>query len=298
MSSKCVHRATTLATAALAGLALLGSPGVAAAQECDPVPEGSNEAKLLRHYAATFAFAAIEQPQRVPAGLVTLTLEGAQIPGPDQATMTTSCPARTQPLATSLARWYARPRLAVGLPWGFHAEGAWVPPVAFRDARTNLLHGALAWTARLGTLAGSGVRLQLRVHGTMGDVRGPISCPASALRPDPAAPCYGRTVSQDRFHPGTVGAEALVGVDASGYAYYFGTGATSVAPELRVDFTSLAGVREGTVVRAPRAWQYPLLFGGSLRFTDDLALLGQYYVVPGALSLLRIGAAWRPAARF
>lgn len=289
---------TALAAAVIAVGTLLGSPSRAVGQGCDPVPAGSNEAKLLEHYAGTFAFAAIEQPQRVPSGLVTLTLEGAQIPGPDRELSLTRCPPRTQALATQLARWFVRPRVAVGLPFGFHAEGAWLPPAGLGEARTNLIQGAVAWTGRLGTLAGNGVRLQLRAHGTIGDIRGPITCPASALRPDAAAPCYGRTVSQDRFRPGATGAEALLGVDAMGYAYYAGVGATSVDAALRVDFTSQAGVRDQSVVRAPRTRLYPLLFGGSLRFTDDLALLGQYYVVPGRLSLLRLGAAWRPAATF
>lgn len=290
--------APALAAAALAGASVAAVPARAAAQGCDPVPAGSNDAKLLGHYAATLSFAALEQPQRVPSGLVTITVEGAQVPGPDRAITVTQCPPRNQPLATQLARWYLRPRLAVGLPFGFHLEGAWMPPVGVGEARPNLIQGALGWTGRLGTLAGNGVRLQLRGHGTIGDVRGPISCPASALRPDAASRCFGRTVSQDRFHPGAVGAEAVLGVDASGYAYYLGVGATSVDAALRVDFTSQNGVRDQTVVRAPRAWLSPLLFGGSLRFTDDLALLGQYYVIPGRLSLLRLGVSWRPVATF
>lgn len=287
-----------LAAMAAAAAAFAAAPARAGAQPCDPVPGGSTEAVLLRHYSASFAFAAIEQPQRVPGGLVTITLESSQIPGLDRSleTATTTCPARDQPLATELARWYVRPRIAVGLPFGLHLEGAWMPPVAVGDARTDLLHGALAWTGRLGTLAGSGVRLQLRGHATVGNVRAPISCPPSALRPDPGAACYGRSVSRDRFHPGASGAEVLLGVDASGYAYYLGVGATSLAPELRVDFTAQDGRRDRTVVRAARTWQYPVLFGGSLRFTDSFALLGQYAVVPGDLSILRLGIAWRPVA--
>jgi hypothetical protein len=179
-----------------------------------------------------------------------------------------------------------------------HVEGTYLPSVTVGGATPNLMQGALAWTGRLGTFAGNGLRVQVRGHATRGWVRGAITCDASALRPaDPLAPCFGSRPSQDRYRPNMQGVEALVAVDGPGYGYYVGSGYTSLDPVLQVDFTTGTGFRDTSRVVAPQLGQVPLLFGGTLRFTETLSLLGQYYIVLDQTSLFRFALAWRPFGR-
>ncbi|MDX2183300.1 MAG: hypothetical protein SFW08_04870 [Gemmatimonadaceae bacterium] len=261
---------------------------------CDRLPASSNEAKMLEFFAAPLAFGVIDQPQRQPTGLTTLVLELSQVPEAPSALRTTQCFTADKSQNANLSSLLPRPRLIVALPWGMQVEAAYLPPVTVGDATPNIVQGALAWTGRAGTLAGNPVRLQVRGHLTRGDVRGPVTCPRSALRNDPLAACYGTAPSKDRYRPNVTGAEAIVGVDAAGYGYFIGAGVNSLNPWLQVDFTNGAGFRDTSRVIAPRMTQFPVIFGGTLRFTDQLALLGQYYVVPGVSSLFRVSLALRP----
>jgi hypothetical protein len=287
------------ALARAAGAVLVAAPVFASALRaqsypCDALPASSNEAKLLGFFSVPLAFGVIDQPQRQPTGLTTLVLEVSQVPEAPPSMQTTQCFAANKPQNSNLASLLPRPRLIVALPWGMQAEAAYLPPVTVGDATPNIVQGALAWTGRAGALAGNPVRLQLRVHATRGDVRGPVTCPRSALRNDPLAACYGTAPSKDRYRPNVTGGEAILGVDAAGYGYFIGAGVNSLNPWLQVDFTNGSGFRDTSRVIAPRMLQYPVIFGGTLRFTDQLALLGQYYVVPGVTSLFRVSLALRP----
>ncbi|MFN9213522.1 MAG: hypothetical protein ACK6DK_02955 [Gemmatimonadota bacterium] len=297
-------RASALALAATLAATLVAAgamPSAAAAQptySCNPLPAGVNETKLLGFFAVPLAFSAIEQPQRVPTGLTTIVLELANVPEADRAIRRTQCFAANKEQNANLSAYLPRPRILVGLPYGMQLEGTWLPPVTVGDATPNLVQGALSWTGRLGTFAGNGLRLQLRAHATRGWVRGAITCNAQSLRPaDSLAPCFGSVPSRDRYSPDMTGGEVLLAVDGPGYGYYVGSGYTSLDPSLRVDFTNGRGNRDTSRVTAPRLGQVPLLFGGSLRFTQTLSLLGQYYIVLDQTSLFRVGVGWRPFGR-
>lgn len=278
--------------------ALVGSRVAAQSYSCNPLPQDANETKLLGFFAVPLAFGALEQPQRVPAGMTTIMVEVANVPSADAALRRTQCFAGDKEQNANLASLLPRPRLVIGLPWGMHVEGTYLPPVQVGNATPNLVQGALAWTGRLGTFAGNGLRVQLRGHATRGWVRGPITCNAESLRPaDPFAPCYGTRPSQDRYRPNMQGIEALVAVDGPGYGYYVGSGYTSLDPVLQVDFTTGTGFRDTSRVVAPRLGQIPLLIGGTLRFTESVSLLGQYYIVFDQTSLFRVAMAWRPFGR-
>lgn len=286
------------ASAALLLSALSAAAGAQTSYSCNPLPADANETKLLGFFAVPLAFSAMEQPQRVPTGMTTLLLEVSNVPTADQAIRRTQCFAQDKEQNANLASLLPRPRLIIGLPWGIHVEGTYLPPVTVGGATPNLVQGALAWTGRLGTFAGNGLRLQLRGHATRGWVRGAITCDDAALRPsDPLAPCYGTRPSQDRYRPNMLGVEGLVAVDGPGYGYYVGSGYTMLDPVLQVDFTTGTGFRDTSRVVAPRLGQVPLLVGGTLRFTETLSLLGQYYIVFDQTSLFRFALAWRPFGR-
>lgn len=290
-----IARSHLVGAALLAGVLPVPAALAQTAYSCNPLPASANETKLLGFFAVPLAFSALEQPQRVPSGLTTVVLEVANVPSADRDIRRTQCFAADKEQNANLSSYLPRPRLIVGLPWGLHVEGTYLPPVTVGDATPNLVQGALAWTGRLGTFAGNGLRVQLRGHATRGWVRGPITCPASALRPaDPLAPCYGTSPSQDRYRPNMTGVEALIAIDGPGYGYYIGSGYTSLDPRLDVDFTTGTGFRDTSKVVAPRIGQVPLLVGGTLRFTDSIALLGQYYIVFDRTSLFRFGIGWRP----
>lgn len=282
------------AVAVLAATTICSSALRAQGYSCEALPASSNEAKLLEFFAAPLAFSVIDQPQRQPAGLTTLVLELSQVPEAPSALRRTQCFTADKPQNSNLASLLPRPRLIVALPWGMQVEAAYLPPVTVGDATPHIVQGALAWTGRAGTLAGNPMRLQLRGHITRGDVRGPVTCPRSALRNDPLSACYGTAPSKDRYRPNVTGGEAILGVDAAGYGYFIGAGVSSLNPWLQVDFTNGAGFRDTSRVVAPRMTQFPVIFGGTLRFTDQLALLGQYYVVPGVSSLFRVSLTLRP----
>lgn len=278
-------------------VALALAPAAATAQSaysCNPLPSGAAEASLMEYAAIPLAFGALEQPARVPTGMVTVLFELSQVPEAAATQLVTQCYDRDKTQNANLASLLPRPRLIVGLPFGLHAEGTVLPPVTVGDATPRLWQVALAHTSRLGLFAGNSLRLQLRGHLTGGSVEGPITCPASSLRPDPTAPCFGTEVSRDRFRPGIGGAEALLAVDGPGYGYYVGTGVNALAPSLQVNFTNGAGFTDTSRVVASRMTHVPLLLGGTLRFTDSFALLGQYYIVPGTTSLFRVAIGWRP----
>lgn len=286
------------AIAATLSCVLVASRAAAQAYSCNPLPKDANESKLLGFFAVPLAFGALEQPQRVPTGMTTIMLEVANVPTADPGIRSTQCFAPNKEQNANLASLLPRPRIVIGLPWGLHVEGTYLPPVQVGNATPNMVQGALAWTGRLGTFAGNGLRLQLRGHATRGWVRGAITCSADALRPaDAFAPCYGPRPSQDRYRPNMQGVEALIAVDGPGYGYYVGSGYTSLDPVLQVDFTTGTGFRDTSRVVAPRLGQVPLLVGGTLRFTERVALVGQYYIVLDQTSLFRVALAWRPFGR-
>ncbi len=284
-----MRRLAAIGTAAVA----LAASRAAAQGPCASVSAASPEGQLLAWYTAPLAFSALEQPARLSEGVVQVVLETTQVPRATDAQRTISCRPSAGPVASNLSEAFVRPRIIVGLPAGFAAEVAWIPMVDMGNARPNLVSGALSYTMRAGSFAGNALRLQGRVHATRGWVEGAVTCPPSALRPDAGAACYGFVPSRDRYHPETDGGELLLAVDVPGYGFYVGGGANTFAPVLTSNFLDGAGVRDTTRVAGPRQWQYPLLFGGSLRFTDAIALLGQFTVVPNRTSFLRVGASVR-----
>src|SRR4051812_21338848 len=212
------HVAAAL-TAALGTIAF----GAAEAQ-CRP-PASSHEARLLAFYEAPALFSMGSAPERLAAGAVSIGGEAVPVPSPDAAlTHPTFCYQYTTN-NTKLAPLFARPRIIVGLPAGFAVEGSYVPPISAASARVTIGSLAVSRTQSISLGRGS-VLLQLRAHGTLGRIHGPMTCPRTSLQLDaPAAPCYGTAPSHDSYDPKSLGIEAAAGTHLGPLDLYAGGGA-------------------------------------------------------------------------
>src|SRR5262249_26224790 len=144
---------------------------------------------------------------------------------------------------TKLAPVFGRPRLTLGLPAGFVVEGSYLPSVSVAAAQASLASLALSRSQEL-PIGAIPLDLQLRAHGTMGRIRGAITCPRGSLQlDDAAAPCYGRDPSRDTFQPNAFGVEAALGVGRANdrFAAYVGGGTSWLQPQFRAGFTDAQG---------------------------------------------------------
>jgi hypothetical protein len=278
--------------------ALCAASAASAAAQCVP-PANSNEAKLLAFYEAPIVFGTADAPMRLSGGSVTLTGELVGVPAPSsKAQQVNFCYPATRD-ATHLSPLFPRLRLAVGLPFGFAIEGSYLPPVTVDRAQPNLGSLALSYTRPLvappANVSGVAVLLQLRAHATMGSVKGPITCPASALQlTDEGAPCFGSTPSKDTFYPTSEGGEATLGVTAPGgrVTVFAGGGYTFLSPHFRVGFTDAHGVTDRTLVEIDL--QRAAVFGGvDVRILRALDAAAEVYSVPADLTTWRLTARYR-----
>jgi hypothetical protein len=276
-------------------LFLLGLVGVAATAnaQCRP-PANTHEARLLAFYEAPLVFSFLSAPKALPAGAVTLGAEAGNVPSPNAELRQPEYCYQPHSENTTLAPAYGRPRVTFGLPAGFALETSYLPPVPVGGATPNLASAALARPVDF-ALGGRVLTVALRAHGTLGTIRGSITCPASALQTvDASAPCYGARPSRDTFYPRMFGAEGAVATrDRAGrLSLYAGGGITSLNPRFRVGFTDLHGNLDASDVEVELT--RASVFGGfALRATDALELSGQVYSVPQDVTTLRIAVDYR-----
>ena len=213
--------------------------------QCRP-PRGSNEARLLALYSVPIVFSADPSSLSLPSGVWKLSGEAAYVPTAPAALQHTSYCYAARGQNTGLTSLFGRPRLAVGLPRGFGLEISYLPPITVANATPDLGSAAF-WFTR-----GVSSRLQLtaRVHGTIGVVKGPITCSRSALQlTDPASPCYGTNPSIDEFRPNMAGAEfvaSTIPTTSSRFGFFGGLGVNELYPRFRVGFTNQLGVVDHT----------------------------------------------------
>ena len=278
-----------VATAVAAALGTIAF-GAADAQ-CRP-PASSHEARLLAFYEAPVLFSMGSAPERLAAGAVSIGGEAIPVPSPDPVLTHPSFCYQYTTNNTKLAPLFGRPRIVVGLPAGFAVEGSYVPPVSVSNARVTIGSLALARTQSIPLGRGT-IRLQLRAHGTLGRIHGPITCPRASLQLDaPAAPCYGTTPSRDSYDPRSLGVEAAAATRLGRLDAFVGGGANRLDPRFRAGFTDAFGNVDNTTVDV--ALVRGVAFGGAtLHLPHDLAVSGQLYVVPADVSTVRFGVAYR-----
>ncbi|HEY9448808.1 MAG TPA: hypothetical protein VIQ60_03610 [Gemmatimonadaceae bacterium] len=271
-------------------LALVAWPAIVSAQ-CRP-PSNTNEAKLLAFYSAPIEFSPAGAPEVLAPGSVTIGAEVVPIPRPDAAIEQTSFCYEGKRENTRLAPVFGRPRIAVGLPVGFALEASFVPPVKMWDAEPLLASMAISNARVLPFAPGrSRLTLLLRAQGTVGRVRGPITCPSSGLQTgDPNSPCFGSEPSRDTFHPymfGSDGALSLATTDGK-WSVYAGGGVSWLRPRFQVGFTDGVGTTDSTRISVDLT--RGALFGGvSARVWRVMRLSAQVYSVPADATVWRFG---------
>jgi len=276
-------------------LLLLGVVGIAATAnaQCRP-PANTHEARLLAFYEAPLVFSFLSAPRSVPAGAVTLGAEAGNVPSPNAELRRPEYCYQPHSENTTLTPAYGRPRVTFGLPAGLALETSYLPPVPVGGATPNLASVAISRPADF-TVGGREFTVALRAHGTLGSIRGSITCPASALQlADPSTPCYGTRPSRDTFYPRMLGAEGAVATHnrAGRLSLYAGGGLTWLRPRFRVGFTDATGNLDASDVEVDLA--RGSVFGGvALRATDALQLSGQVYSVPQDVTTLRIALDYR-----
>lgn len=232
-----------LAFALLGALSGLCAPD--AFSQCRP-PGDSHEARLLAFYSVPIVFSADIAALSLPIGALRLSGEGALVPAAPATLQQTDYCYAGRAENTSLTRFFGRPRLAVGLPAGIGFEVSYLPPITVANATPSLGSAAL-WLTRA---INSDLLLTARAHGTIGVVKGPITCPRSALQQqDAQAPCYGTTPSTDEFRPDMAGAEVIASTNPARSArlrFSAGLGVNRLYPRFRVGFSDLSGGTDRT----------------------------------------------------
>ena len=257
------------------------------------VPTGSNEAKLLAFYAAPIVFTMATSPEVVPPASIRIGAEGEYIPKPNPAIEQTGRCFTQKSEHTSLSPVFGRPRITIGGPFGFALEAAYLPPVTIARATPNLFSFAVsnAHHFALGPVS-NGTTLMLRVHGTFGNVKGPITCPQSQLQQtSPSSPCYGTSPSDDTFHPNMFGADIAAGFapGSRGISFYGGAGANRIDPHFQVGFTDGNGNVDRTQVELEKPLIRAAIFGGvTAVFRQSLDIGAQVYSVPADVTLFRL----------
>ena len=272
--------------AVLGALAIVVS--LASAQgtdDCFP-SKTSNEARMMAKFDAPIAFSAVMAPKRSHAGRIEVGLELSYVPGVDPSlAIPTECrPGKLRPENTNLVSLLPRPRLALGLPWGFRVEASWIPPFRISKAKANLVGMALSRTT---ALQGGAVLLDIRAHATVGVVNGAVVCDDAALQ-DTTSECYQGTRSDDAFHPNVFGIEAAIGWRlGKSLRPYMGAGYNRLAPRFRVNFTNQFDQidRRRVSVDLDRG---VLFAGATWRATRALELSGEVYSPPTDAVTVRV----------
>ena len=268
----------------------------AAQAQCRP-GSNSNEAKLLAFYSVPIAFSALDAPRRQPGWHLELQGELSPVPTADPAIEHASeCYTASSQQHSRLTHVFARPRLLLSLPMGLAIEASYIPPVQIGDAHPHLGSAALSETAALG---GFGVfassALMLRAHGTIGHVRGPITCAEGSLQQtDPELGCYGTRPSDDTFNPNIFGLEGIYGVSTRGgrFDFFAGSGVTWLRPRFEVGFTNLDGFTDNTQVEVDLT-RVSVLGGATLHLPAAFALTAEVYSVPKDVTTWRVAASYR-----
>jgi hypothetical protein len=257
------------------------------------VSSASNEGELLAFYTAPIVFSMATAPEVMKPASIRIGAEGEYIPKPSPEIEQTGACFTQKSEHTSLSPVFGRPRVTIGGPFGFALEAAYLPPVTIARATPNLFSFAVSHAHHFAVgPVSTGTTLMLRIHGTYGNVKGPITCGKSELQTtDPSAPCYGNEPSKDTFHPDMFGGEIAAGFAPAGgvLSFYGGVGANRIDPHFQVGFTSLDGSVDQTRVQLNEPVTRGALFGGlTVVLGRIFDVGGQIYSVPADATLFRL----------
>lgn len=260
------------------------------------VPKSSNEAKLLAFYSAPIAFSPASAPEYAAPWTIRFGAEGGPLPSPDSAIRQSSICHTKKSENTDLSSFFGRPRLTLSLPAGFAIEGSYLPPIEIGQATPNLGSAALSWSRRIRMApTGNATAIMFRLHGTVGHVRGPITCPRSALQQsDPNGACYGTQQSVDEFRPTMMGIEGLLSTAAwdGRLAFYAGGGENFLRPKFQVGFIDSNGNVDHTLVVADLN-RTTMFVGVTAEVSNAIDLSAQAYGVHQDGVTFRFGGGYR-----
>ena len=257
------------------------------------VSSSSNEGKLLAFYTAPIVFTMATAPEVLAPATVRIGGELEYLPKPNRAIEQTGICFTQKSEHTSLSPVFGRPRITIGGPFGFALEAAYLPPVTIARATPNLFSFAVSQAHHFaaGPIS-SGTTLMLRVHGTFGNVKGPITCPRSELQQTSAtSPCFGTNPSKDTFHPDMFGGEIAAGFapGVHGLSFYGGAGVNRIDPHFQVGFDPQGSSPDRTQVELENPVNRLAIFGGVTQvFRRILDLGAQVYSVPEDATLFRL----------
>lgn len=244
--------------------------------DCFP-PKDSHEAQLFGHFSVPLAFSQSGPPAGLRPGAVSVGLEATLIPHANRTISTpTICRPGKGPEHTNLLPGLLRPRVSLGLPAGFSAEVAWIPPIRVSGVRANLVGLALGNSVPLGPV----YTLALRAEATLGEIRAPITCDTPALN-DPNSECFQGTKSDDSYHPNILGVEATVGRRMAGgrVGLYAGVGYNRLMPRFRVNFTNRFGDTDRRRVEVDLD-RLALSAGAGWMLNPSVELAAEVYTMP------------------
>jgi len=263
--------------------------------QCRPRSE-SNEARLLAFYSGPIAFSPFRTPEVLEAAAIVAGLEVVVIPNPSEELRGTGTCFTQQSPQGDLAPSFVRPRFTFGLARGLELEASYVPPIRISGAEPNIASAALSWTRRVQSAwTGGAPRVMVRGHGTVGRVRGAITCPSSELQQsNPTAPCYGSRESRDTFEPNMFGLEAAAAWETviTGLAGYAGVGVNWLRPRFQVGFTDANGTVDSTRVFADLT-RFVVFTGVTWHAARPFEVSGQVYSVPEDVTTVRIAGAYK-----
>lgn len=243
--------------------------------QCRP-PHSSHEAKLLAFYSVPIVFSADAQLFSQHSGSVRVSVEGAYVPTASATLQQTEFCYTGRAENTGLTSFFGRPRIAVSLPHGFGFEASYLPPITVANATPKLGSGAVWFTRAIN----ASLLVTARFHATVGVVKGPITCPRSALQQaNSEAPCYGTRPSTDEFRPDMTGLELIAStnpVAEKRVQLSAGMGINQLYPRFRVGFSDLNGGTDNTQI-AVNLTRFIGLVGASVRLSRRCNAATQIY---------------------
>lgn len=256
---------------------LLAAAPLAAQADCSP-GSGSREADLFGFVSVPLAFGMGQSPWIYRPGSIQIGVEGTLLPDASAHLRTpVTCRPTAGPEHWNVASVLVRPRLAFALGDGVLLEASWLPPVKINDIKPNLWSFALSRTVPMNT---SGAMFTGRVHTTLGSIRAPITCPASAGL-DATSPCFGGTTSSDRFSPNIFGVElGLTWPLAQGHLRpYVGGGYNILHPRFQVAYRDSLGALNDQKTKVNLS-RWTLFGGATLEPFPGFMLSGEAYTAP------------------
>ena len=238
------HNRSTMVRCLVAFIIVLPAT-IASAQRCVPTTT-SNEADLFGIRSLSLAMSRGTAIAIEPAGTIRLGAEAVFLPTIDAATARpTTCRPGKEGENVNALKAAGRVRATAALPRNIVVEANWLPPVAVKGVRGNVLGLAVGGARRL-TDRWVGA---LRANATFGTVKGAVTCPQSALVNE-ASECFGGTLSDDTFEPNMFGGDISLGFNAptSRFAWFGGTGYSRLMPRFQVSFRNQAGILDTTRV--------------------------------------------------